>query len=95
MLLPSVVPLLCLLVVVSASSACYRVPAVPQDRRVNTDRLRVVTFNAEWLFDGIDDNPEMVPWHGKERTQKHLTDIANVCDTCSMALRCSSLMADS
>jgi len=57
--------------------------------------LRVVTFNAEWLFDGIDDNPEMVPWHGKERTQKHLTDIANVCDTCSMALRCSSLMADS
>jgi len=40
--------------VVFAQTDCPVAPASPQDRRTNQARLRIATFNAEWLFPGGD-----------------------------------------
>lgn len=32
------------------SSSCSEPPSEPEDRRVRKDRLRIASFNAEWLF---------------------------------------------
>ena len=33
-----------------SSCSCSQVPEIPEDRRPRKDRLRVASFNAEWLF---------------------------------------------
>ena len=40
-----------------ARGACDTAPATPSDRRVNSSsaRVAVATFNARWLFDGVND----------------------------------------
>ena len=50
---------------------------VPADRRPDGARLRIATFNVEWLFDGIDDNPQLVPWQGVTAANAHLQHVAS------------------
>ena len=50
---------------------------VSNDRRPDGSRLRIATFNVEWLFDGIDDNPKFVPWQGAADADAHLQNVAD------------------
>jgi endonuclease/exonuclease/phosphatase family metal-dependent hydrolase len=58
--------------VVVAQTDCPVAPASPQDRRTNTGRLRIATFNAEWLFPGADPySPWTIP-----QAEDHLLKVA-------------------
>jgi len=50
---------------------CPLAPAIPQDRRVNQARIRLATFNAEWLFPGNDKSP----WTTMQ-AEEHLTNVS-------------------
>eukprot|EP01043_Picozoa_sp_COSAG02_P025618 COSAG02_NODE_1445_length_12580_cov_8.848089_9_plen_176_part_00 len=50
---------------------------VPGDRRPDRARLRIATFNVEWLFDGIDDSPKFVPWQSVADANAHLQHVAS------------------
>lgn len=54
---------------------------VPADRRSDVSRLRVATFNVEWLFDGVDDSAKFVPWQGATAADAHLHDVASAVGT--------------
>ena len=47
------------------------------DRRQNKTSLRIATYNAEWLFDGIDDH-ERVPWQTRLAADAHLVKVSEV-----------------
>lgn len=51
---------------------------VAPDRRPDPTVLRIATFNAEWLFDGVDDSPKHVPWQGAAAGEAHLQKVAAV-----------------
>lgn len=59
----------------SAQFSCSNAPTDPQDRRNDRRKLRVVSYNVEWLFDGTTSQD---PWSGPEEAQKHLEAIAGV-----------------
>ena len=50
-------------------------PGEGRDQRPDPGRLRIATFNAEWLFDGVDD-PSHVPWAHPAAAQTHLVRVA-------------------
>ena len=50
-------------------------PGEGRDQRPDPGRLRIATFNAEWLFDGLDD-PSHVPWADPAAAQTHLVQVA-------------------
>lgn len=77
-----------------ASIDCPRSPAYPIDRRETSDRLRVVTFNAEWLFlsDAVGSGGRKpattaancpgsgCTWETDEEARNHLLHVAQVLD---------------
>jgi len=58
--------------VVVAQTDCPVAPASPGDRRTNQAKMRIATFNAEWLFPGGD---SYSPWTVVE-ADKHLLEVA-------------------
>ena len=50
-------------------------PGEARDQRPDPGRLRIATFNAEWLFDGVGD-PSHVPWADPAAGQTHLVQVA-------------------
>jgi endonuclease/exonuclease/phosphatase family metal-dependent hydrolase len=72
--------LLCAVSVQAAEFYCPAAPAAPQDRRTNTSTLRVVQFNAEWLFiNSYSGCPgTKCPWGTPEAAETHLEAIASV-----------------
>ena len=51
-------------------------PGEARDQRPDPGRLRIATFNAEWLFDGVDDTSH-VPWaDDPAAAQTHLVRVA-------------------
>jgi len=64
--------LLSLLAYCLGQNACPAAPATPADRRANRSRLRLATFNVEWLFPGNDGkSPWTIP-----QAEQHLTDVS-------------------
>jgi len=62
-----------------ASGDCPNAPAEPADRRINKANLRVVSFNAEWLFDSGKSCPGTgCPWEDQTEAEEHLSMIAQV-----------------
>lgn len=53
---------------------CAESPETPEDRRSNLQRLRVVAFNAEWLFDGTTSRDPWTP----EEAEIHLLEVAKI-----------------
>lgn len=53
---------------------CHHVPKEPQDRRDDKTRLRLGTFNAFWLFDGVDDAQS--PWSSRDEADRHIQRVA-------------------
>ena len=47
------------------------------DHRADPRRLRLATFNAEWLFDGVDDG-RMVPWATAGEAAEHTSRVGDV-----------------
>ena len=70
--------ILCILAMLTIVKADCPIPYAPgKDRRTNPDKLRLVQFNAEWLFM----NPCQAygcPWANQEEQQEHITAISNV-----------------
>jgi exonuclease III len=64
--------ILALIALCSAQTYCPNAPSSPQDRRTNRTKIRLATFNAEWLFPGNDGKS---PWN-TTGAEKHLTDVA-------------------
>lgn len=57
---------------------CPTAPEAPSDRRLDKRALTLATFNAEWLFDGIDD-PAPSPRNGDPTAARaHLKAVAAV-----------------
>jgi len=50
---------------------CPLAPTSPEDRRTNKARVRLATFNAEWLFPGNDKSP----WTTAQ-AEEHLTNVS-------------------
>jgi len=70
---------LSLALAVSAQVECPNAPSKPQDRRTNTSRLVISTFNAEWLFlDGKNCPGSGCPWANEAAALQHLADVAAV-----------------
>jgi len=57
--------------VVLCRGDCPLGPANPEDRRVDREKIRLATFNAEWLFPGDDKSP----WTS-DQAEQHLTDVS-------------------
>jgi len=66
--------------VILSDTYCPTVPITPIDRRQDKSSLRLVQFNAEWLFiDGYDSCPGTTcPWKDQQMAQSHVSAIANV-----------------
>jgi len=63
----------------AASTDCPTAPASPKDRRTNQQKLRVVTFNAEWLFLDASNCPGSgCAWANSQEAQEHLSNIADI-----------------
>jgi hypothetical protein len=61
-----------------ANIGCPLAPSsvlLPVDRRRQRQRLRIGTYNVEWLFDGVDDH-ERVPWGSEAEAGRHMRAIA-------------------
>ncbi|KAJ5070379.1 endonuclease/exonuclease/phosphatase family protein [Anaeramoeba ignava] len=61
----------------------------PGDRRRDKNKLRVCSFNPEYLFDGVDDSSSGCPWETSSAATKHLEKVAQVleaidCDLISL-----------
>lgn len=61
---------------------CFRAPDVPRDRRKNKDTLKVVNFNAEWLFlfggrGGIHCPSDGCAWSNTIEALNHFKDVAD------------------
>lgn len=70
--------ILYILVMLSIVKADCPIPYTPgKDRRTNTDKLRLVQFNVEWLFMKPCQNYGC-PWANQEEQQEHITAISNV-----------------
>lgn len=54
--------------------------SLSNDRRPDRSRLRIATFNVEWLFDGVDDSPKFVPWQGEADANAHLQNVVSAVD---------------
>jgi len=50
---------------------CPTAPATPGDRRADRSKVRLATFNVEWLFPGGDKSPWTIP-----QAEQHLTDVS-------------------
>ena len=57
-----------------AHVACEALAPLDKDTRADKSVLRVATFNAEWLFDGVDD--PKAPWSGPADAWGHLRRVA-------------------
>ena len=57
------------------TAACNSPPSSPGDRRANKSRLVVGTFNAAWLFDGVND-PSGAVWANSSEADRHLAKVA-------------------
>lgn len=66
---------MCFCVVVCFGLDCHRVPKEPQDRRDDKTKLRLGTFNAFWLFDGVED-PQGSPWRTPVEADLHIQRVA-------------------
>lgn len=66
---------LCVAALVAAGPGCPAAPATPEDRRPDRTRLRIVSYNVEWLFCGCDGRG---PWTSPEEAQQHLEEIGDV-----------------
>ena len=53
---------------------CARAPSASFDRRARNGTLTLATFNAEWLFDGVDDR--LAPWRGESDAARHVQRVA-------------------
>ncbi|KAK1934130.1 hypothetical protein P3T76_011333 [Phytophthora citrophthora] len=67
----------------AALAACAEAPAAPGDRRTDTSRLKVATFNAAFLFLGTQSHQlkcpgEDCPWTTAVDAQSHVIQIASV-----------------
>jgi endonuclease/exonuclease/phosphatase family metal-dependent hydrolase len=67
----------------TSSPDCYRAPTVPGDRRKDKSLLKIVNFNAEWLFlyggrGGIRCPAESCPWSTTTEALQHLSEVANI-----------------
>jgi len=68
---------LCYCVVIYAQTQCPAAPSSPQDRRTDKTKLRVATFNGEWLFLSRSNCPGSgCPWGDREEAERHLAVIA-------------------
>ena len=73
------------ILIIRGDTECPKVPSVSQDRRSDSHKLRVVQYNAEWLF--IDYySPMNCPgsgctWVNVSEAQTHMTYVANVLKT--------------
>jgi len=64
---------LLLLPLLVRSQADCPTPTTQQDRRTDSTRLRVGTFNTEWLFEG---NDTYSPWTSRAAADQHLAQVA-------------------
>ncbi|KAL3656366.1 hypothetical protein V7S43_018740 [Phytophthora oleae] len=67
----------------AAFAACAEAPATPGDRRTDTSRLKVATFNAAFLFLGTESHQlscpgEDCPWTTAADADSHVNQIASV-----------------
>jgi len=62
----------------SSAASCSRAPVRPRDSRSAPTKLRVATFNAEWLFDGVDDENIPLPWRSPQAASSHIEAVAKV-----------------
>ena len=53
---------------------CTREPAAHFDRRARNGTLTFATFNAEWLFDGVNDR--LAPWRSESDAARHVDRVA-------------------
>ena len=68
------------------SPSCFQAPATPGDRRRDKSRLKVVNFNAEWLFlyggrGNIRCPADSCPWTNMVSAAFHLAAVANLLAT--------------
>lgn len=67
-----------MLALLSIVNADCPIPYAPgKDRRTNPDKLRIVQFNAEWLF-MTPCQAYGCPWANQEEQQQHISAISNV-----------------
>lgn len=68
------------LINVFADTQCPSVPTIPQDNRLISNQLRLVQYNAEWLFiDQYQNCPGSgCSWSNQSEAQTHLKYVANV-----------------
>jgi len=62
---------------INAQTQCPNAPSSPADRRTNKSKLRVATYNAEWLFMTRYNCPGTgCPWTNKVDAEKHMGEVA-------------------
>ena len=66
---------LCIILLCSTSSFGSCNQPRGEDRRLDTERLRIATFNAAWLFDGIND-PSFSEWPTASAAAFHVQKVA-------------------
>jgi hypothetical protein len=59
---------------VTINADCPQSPANPEDRRADRSKVRVATFNAEWLFPG-NDTVSVSPWTSLQ-AEEHLINVS-------------------
>ena len=70
-----------LFIVIKSESECPFVQTPIQDRRNNTNSLRLVQYNVEWLFVDYYSNfdcPGSCTWKNESEALKHLDNVAQV-----------------
>jgi exonuclease III len=72
---------LCVISLINCETECPTISTI-EDRRTNKKTLRIVQYNAEWLFVDYYSNANCpgsnCPWHTIDEAKKHLIYVANV-----------------
>ena len=67
----------------AATPQCLKAPSNPEDRRRDKGRLKIVNFNAEWLFlyggrGGIHCPTDACPWGNVVEALNHMQEVASL-----------------
>jgi hypothetical protein len=70
---------------VYSETECPNAPTNPSDRRINTDTIRIMQYNTEWLFMDYYSNSDCpgngCTWKNASEEKIHLSYVANVINT--------------
>lgn len=70
---------------VYSDTECPNAPTNPSDRRINTDTIRIMQYNTEWLFMDYYSNSDCpgngCTWKNASEAKIHLSYVANVINT--------------